>query len=124
MMGGMEAVLGVFEFGELGVVVPLVCLCFLALLAVMTAHRISVRLERIERLLERRGEGEELRVVDKVRKSRSSVGDFERFLLDEPARRNLSKSEQFAAYRAWRKEKGLSWGSREQELSGEKETKG
>jgi len=124
MIAGMEAVLGVFEVGELGVVVPLVCLCLLALLAVMTAHRISVRLERIERLLERRGEGEELRGVEQTRKSRSSVGDFERFILEDPERRSLSKREQFAAYRAWRKEKGLSWGSREQELAGEKGTKG
>lgn len=34
---------------------------------------------------------------------------FEEFLTEDPARRNLSKKEQFKAYRIWRAEKGLNW---------------
>lgn len=39
----------------------------------------------------------------------SSGGAFEAFLAEDPARRKLSKSEQFAAYRRWRQENGLNW---------------
>lgn len=35
--------------------------------------------------------------------------DFMAFLNEEPHRRQLPKQEQFAAYRKWRKEKGLNW---------------
>jgi hypothetical protein len=35
--------------------------------------------------------------------------DFISFLGEDPQRRSLPKREQFAAYRNWRKEKGLSW---------------
>lgn len=34
---------------------------------------------------------------------------FEEFLNEDPARRSLSKKEQFAAYRDWRSQKGLNW---------------
>jgi len=36
-------------------------------------------------------------------------GDFERFLDEDPARRELSKREQSEAYRRWRRERGLNW---------------
>lgn len=36
-------------------------------------------------------------------------GPFDEFLSEDPGRRALSKSEQFAAYRAWRQAKGLNW---------------
>jgi hypothetical protein len=36
-------------------------------------------------------------------------GAFDRFLGEDPSRRGLSKGEQFAAYRKWRREKGLNW---------------
>jgi hypothetical protein len=39
----------------------------------------------------------------------SQRADFLSFLSEDPLRRNLPKREQFAAYRKWRKEKGLSW---------------
>jgi hypothetical protein len=34
---------------------------------------------------------------------------FEEFLNEDPARRAMSKKEQFAAYRDWRSAKGLNW---------------
>lgn len=36
-------------------------------------------------------------------------GPYEQFLAEDPQRLGLSKSEQFAAYREWRKERGLNW---------------
>ena len=38
-----------------------------------------------------------------------SGGAFETFLNEDPARRELPKREQFAAYRQWRKERGMNW---------------
>jgi flagellar basal body-associated protein FliL len=35
--------------------------------------------------------------------------DFDRFLAEDPARHQLAKKEQAAAYRAWRKERGFTW---------------
>lgn len=39
----------------------------------------------------------------------SAGGAFETFLREDPARRRLPKSEQFAEYRRWRQENGLNW---------------
>lgn len=39
----------------------------------------------------------------------SPGGAFEAFLAEDPSRRELTKSEQFAAYRQWRHEKGMNW---------------
>ena len=36
-------------------------------------------------------------------------GAFEEFLNEDPERRVLSKGEQFAAYRRWRKQHGKNW---------------
>lgn len=35
--------------------------------------------------------------------------DFDRFLFEDPTRHQLAKKEQAAAYRAWRKQNGLTW---------------
>ncbi|WP_411826386.1 hypothetical protein [Luteolibacter sp. AS25] len=34
---------------------------------------------------------------------------FDEFLTEDPERKNLTKKEQFKAYRKWRSEKGLNW---------------
>lgn len=39
----------------------------------------------------------------------SPGGAFEAFLAEDPARRELSKGEQFSAYRKWRQENGMNW---------------
>ena len=53
-------------------------------------------------------------VVGNSEKSESHVEathgtPFEEFLNEDPARRTMSKKEQFAAYRDWRTQKGLNW---------------
>ncbi len=35
--------------------------------------------------------------------------DFDRFIAEDPARLQLTKKEQAAAYRTWRKKQGLTW---------------
>lgn len=100
------------EFDAMSAVVPLVCLCGFALLLLVVALRISGRLGRIERLLDKQAQGGQgAAASERGRSSRGHGRDFERFLAEDPARRELPKSEQFAAYRQWRKEHGLSWGS-------------
>ncbi|KAB2638678.1 MAG: hypothetical protein DVB25_07245 [Verrucomicrobia bacterium] len=39
----------------------------------------------------------------------ASRGEFETFLAEDPQRLLLAKSEQFKAYRHWRRDKGLNW---------------
>ncbi len=39
----------------------------------------------------------------------SPGGPFDRFLSEDPARRNLPKKEQSVAYRKWRQQNGLNW---------------
>ena len=36
-------------------------------------------------------------------------GPFEQFLAEDPQRLTMPKSEQFAAYREWRKQNGMNW---------------
>ena len=40
---------------------------------------------------------------------RTPQSDFDRFLVEDPSRQQLAKKEQAAAYRAWRKQNGLTW---------------
>ncbi len=84
------------------------CLSLLGLLLIMS-FRISRRLGRIER------QGGPSRVEAQAAVAGPSLaetspgGAFETFLKEDPSRRELSKGEQFAAYRQWRHEKGMNW---------------
>lgn len=57
-------------------------------------------------------------VVGPPSKKVSYRADFLSFLSEEPGRRKLPKREQFAAYRKWRKDKGLSWPQSPEDLLG------
>ena len=70
---------------------------------------ISRRLWRIERWLAEGGGREEAAPSTPSSAETSSGGAFDTFLNEDPSRRQLSKGEQFAAYRRWRHEKGLNW---------------
>jgi hypothetical protein len=88
----------------------LLCACAGMLVLVLgLAIGISRRLRRIEHWLvevEARREP----VVQAVPTAEPNGGGaFEEFLSEDPARKQLSKSEQFAEYRRWRQEKGLNW---------------
>jgi len=87
--------------------VLLICCLALLVFLLFMSLRISWRLGWIERKLEQ----QKAEVSDSgptVAES-SPGGAFEAFLDEDPARRELTKSEQFAAFRQWRHEKGMNW---------------
>ena len=100
------------ELVFISVLASLGCLLLAVVLAVLV--RMAARMGRIERLLAGdigRGNAElELRTEAgggaEVRRR-----EFEEFLAEDEARRDLPKKEQFAAYRVWRRDQGLTWGS-------------
>jgi hypothetical protein len=87
---------------------------FLLLVAVW---RVGGGVVRVERRLAELAERERLEPpllaapagVRKALPERTRDGAFEAFLGEDPERRKLEKREQFAAYRKWRKERGLNW---------------
>lgn len=85
----------------------------LLLILVAMALRISGRLVKLEKSLSqtrnRSSSPSEPAPAAPSAAETSPGGAFEAFLDEDPARRSLSKSEQFAAYRQWRQEKGLNW---------------
>ncbi len=81
----------------------------LLVLALLLIFRMASRVARIESLLGQNishsSAADEAPTVAET----SPGGAFEMFLREDPERRNLSKSEQFSAYRQWRHEKGMNW---------------
>ena len=85
-------------------------LLFVLLFAVLIyVVQIAARLRRIENLILVESERPPAKETVPSSAETSAGGAFEMFLDEEPARRMLSKSEQFAAYRQWRQEKGMNW---------------
>jgi len=77
---------------------------------VLIALRIGGRLLRIERALMRQKDDEAgLRDSLPPLPEAESGGAFDEFLREDPARRLMVKSEQFAAYRQWRQARGMNW---------------
>ncbi|MES2438152.1 MAG: hypothetical protein V4584_03760 [Verrucomicrobiota bacterium] len=81
----------------------------LLVLIVFLIFRISRRLSRIESLISRNNSRPETSEQAPSVAETSPGGAFEAFLSEDPARRGLTKGEQFAAYRLWRHEKGMNW---------------
>lgn len=91
-------------------VIVLLGICLgLGLLSVALILQISSRLAALERRMGSpatvTGATEEAPTVAET----SAGGAFELFLSEDPSRRELSKGEQFTAYRKWRHEKGMNW---------------
>lgn len=94
--------------------VLLVLLVLLALRIMMQLRGIRLRVSRVEQMLADRGSVGSERIDAESDASAddaasSGSGAFEEFLAEDPARREMPKSERFAAYRKWRKDKGLNW---------------
>ena len=70
---------------------------------------ISRRLARIELLLAANPVVRSDDSREPTPEETSAGGAFESFLKEEPERRNMTKNEQFAACRSWRRAKGLNW---------------
>ncbi len=81
----------------------------LLVLVLFMIFRIFGRLSRIEGLLAQNTSHPESSGAAPSEAETSSGGAFEAFLSEDPARRAMSKGEQFGAYRRWRQEKGLNW---------------
>jgi hypothetical protein len=92
-------------------------IALLLLIAVVQLGRLAGRLARIERGLSKEREEHGAETSPLLESSTQpeeafGMGMFERFLEDRPACREMSKAEQAAAYRKWRRERGLNWQSR------------
>jgi hypothetical protein len=95
---------------DLSTVVILLASCAgLLLLLLLLAFRIASRLARIEGVLRQQPSRQESVETGPSASERSPGGAFETFLSEDPSRRDLSKAEQFSAYRVWRQEKGMNW---------------
>ena len=70
---------------------------------------VSRRLSRIERRMAGDSGREEASDAAASHVASPAGGAFEVFLDEDPARRELPKGEQFAAYRRWRHERGMNW---------------
>ena len=84
------------------------CLALLVLL-VGLVFRLSRKIDRLGSPARRLEEPRETRADAPTAAETSPGGAFEEFLNEDPARRELTKSEQFAAFRQWRHEKGMNW---------------
>ncbi|MFC7335859.1 hypothetical protein ACFQY0_01615 [Haloferula chungangensis] len=93
-------------------------LLFFALLIFIGQLRLGARLKRIEQAMAEGGrkEGAQRSRAQRSEDERSADEKeqyliFQEFLDEDPARSELPKKEQFAAFRKWRREKGLNWSS-------------
>ena len=94
---------------ETELILPIAAIFLLCLLVWQTG-RIRARLVRIEaRMAEFQGISAETDGEDAKAAEPSPGSAFEAFLAEDPSRSGLGKAEQFAAYREWRKERGLNW---------------
>jgi hypothetical protein len=86
----------------------LAAVALLCLFALVRLAGLSGRVARLERaLVPARDQPPERDFREEA--TAAASGAFETFLDEDPARRNLPKNEQFAAFRRWRVEKGLNW---------------
>lgn len=89
--------------------IPLISTCIgLLVLGLLLMWRILARLDRLERLISAAPKAATHDSAPSAAET-SAGGAFEVFLSEDPARRAMTKSEQFAAYRDWRQEKGMNW---------------
>ncbi len=85
-----------------------ICLAFLLVILTLVI-RISSRIERLENRTSQGVASPEAAIENSPDSETSAGGAFEIFLSEDPARRELSKAEQFSAYRKWRQQNGMNW---------------
>lgn len=86
-------------------------LVVLQLLVLVVLSRLSGRISRLARSNPAPPRPEGRDAASPKEAAGESNRWFERFLEEDPARRDLPKKEQFAAFRRWRDEQGLNWKS-------------
>lgn len=97
------------EFETSTVVILLWSCAGLLVLVLLLIFQISGRLSRIERHVAEDHSHPEIAEQAPSAAETSPGGAFETFLNEEPGRRELTKGEQFKAYRRWRQENGMNW---------------
>lgn len=96
---------GMPDFSSSTAMILLVAAVGLLVLLLGMVIGISRRLARVEKFLTYQESAGNPPQTEEI----PAGGVFESFLKEDPARRKLPKSEQFAEYRRWRQEKGLNW---------------
>lgn len=95
---------------DLSTVVILLSFCaVLLVMLLLVAVRISARLAKLDSLARPQPDRQESFESGPSAAENSPGGAFEVFLNEDPARRDLTKGEQFSAFRRWRQEKGMNW---------------
>jgi len=99
------------EIDAFTLLILLGCSLGLTFLVVLLMFGMSSRLRRVESLLQQNASSSRSEPDHEAPSAAetSRGGAFEAFLDEEPGRRELTKSEQFSAYRKWRQEKGMNW---------------
>lgn len=91
----------------MSVMIAVLCLlvvqCLMMMRLMRRVSQIAIASARTDKEREKEREERERELVVK------NESAFESFLKEDPSRMQLTKSEQFAAYRQWRKNKGLNW---------------
>ena len=94
---------------ETEMILSVVALLLLAWLTWQIGRVLSCLL-RIEARMKQGGDGQAARGGEPSMAAAPKPGTaYDAFLAEDPSRRELPKAEQFAAYRKWRREKGLNW---------------
>ncbi len=95
---------------ELNIVIILGVIVFLLFVILLMILKMMSRLQKMERHIYS-GQDAEINDVQqsKVMDKKSKHSEFEEFLTQDGQRRMLSKREQAAAFREWRRQRGLTW---------------
>jgi hypothetical protein len=106
--------MGITENGNMEIILGVGIAFFFVIIVQLL--RIAGRLKRIEQTLKpsvSRMVPPEIHSTPQIESApaseTSNASSFEEFLNEDPSRRELSKAEQFSAFRKWRDEKGLNW---------------
>ncbi len=91
----------------LTILLPLLLL--LVFVVFLIVIRISSRLRRIEQLMRENQSSVGEPVTGKREATRAETSEYEEFLREDGRRRLLSKREQSAAFRDWRRLRGKTW---------------
>ncbi len=97
------------QFLSLLIIFLLVALLLSVGMVWIVMTRMVKRMRRLEELMGGVAEEKEEPAVPKKELRRLARSEFEQFLEEDGKRRMLKKSEQAAAFREWRRQRGLTW---------------
>lgn len=84
-------------------------LAVLQLATLVGLLRLSGRVSQLFRTIASQVPAESQELADRKEANSDQKRLFAEFLAENPARKDLLKREQFAAFRQWREDKGLNW---------------